>query len=66
LDRTEKVVRQILEMAKATPGVDHVIGFPSLGAGLRITEQRRGAVLPVKPFNDATTKDCREPPSSER
>jgi len=30
LDRTEKVVRQMSQIALATEGVEHAIGFPGL------------------------------------
>ena len=46
LDRTEKVVRQISQLAKETPGVDHVIGFSGLSVqGFVNLEQCGGAVL---------------------
>ena len=54
LDRTEKVVRRMSELAKETPGVDHVIGFSGLvGAGIRQSEQRRGVVLPAEVLRGA-------------
>jgi hydrophobe/amphiphile efflux-1 (HAE1) family protein len=58
LDRTEKVVRQISELAKATPGVDHVIGFTGLSVQ-GFVNLSNAAVLffPLKPFNERTTKD---------
>ena len=50
LDRTEKVVRQMSQMAKETPGVEHAIGFSGLSVqGFVNLEQRGGAVLSARP-----------------
>jgi len=57
LDRTEKVVRQISEMARATPGVDHAIGFSGLSVQ-GFVNLSNAAVLffPLKPFDERKTK----------
>ncbi len=58
LDRTEKVVREISQMAKETPGVDHVIGFSGLSVQ-GFVNLSNAAVLffPLKPFEERKTKD---------
>jgi multidrug efflux pump len=58
LDRTENVVRQMSELAKATPGVDHVIGFTGLSVQ-GFVNLSNAAVLffPLKPFEERKTKD---------
>jgi hydrophobe/amphiphile efflux-1 (HAE1) family protein len=58
LDRTENVVRQMSELAKATPGVDHVIGFTGLSVQ-DFVNLSNAAVLffPLKPFEERKTKD---------
>src|SRR5882757_2856143 len=58
LDRTENVVRQMSELAKATPGVDHVIGFTGLSVQ-GFVNLSNAAVLffPLKPFEERTTKN---------
>jgi hydrophobe/amphiphile efflux-1 (HAE1) family protein len=58
LDRTEKVVRQMSEIAKATPGVDHVIGFSGLSVQ-GFVNLSNAAVLffPLKSFDERKTPD---------
>jgi multidrug efflux pump len=58
LDRTERVVRQMSQMAKETPGVDHVIGFSGLSVQ-GFVNLSNAAVLffPLKPFDERTTKN---------
>jgi hydrophobe/amphiphile efflux-1 (HAE1) family protein len=58
LDRTEKVVRRISTLAKATPGVDHVIGFSGLSVQ-GFVNLSNAAVLffPLKSFDERKTKD---------
>jgi hydrophobe/amphiphile efflux-1 (HAE1) family protein len=58
LDRTEKVVRQMSALAKATPGVDHVIGFSGLSVQ-GFVNLSNAAVLffPLKSFDERKTKD---------
>src|ERR1700680_2452694 len=58
LDRTEKVVRQISDIADHTPGVDHAIGFSGLSVQ-GFVNLSNAAVLffPLKPFDERTTKN---------
>jgi hydrophobe/amphiphile efflux-1 (HAE1) family protein len=58
LDRTESVVRRMSQLAKETPGVDHVIGFSGLSVQ-GFVNLSNAAVLffPLKPFDERTTKD---------
>jgi hydrophobe/amphiphile efflux-1 (HAE1) family protein len=58
LDRTESVVRRISQLAKETPGVDHVIGFSGLSVQ-GFVNLSNAAVLffPLKPFDERKTKD---------
>jgi multidrug efflux pump len=58
LDRTERVVRQMSQMAKETPGVDHAIGFSGLSVQ-GFVNLSNAAVLffPLKPFDERTTKN---------
>ena len=53
LDRTESVVRQISQLAKDTPGVDHVIGFSGLSVQ-GFVNLSNAAVLffPLKSFDE--------------
>src|SRR6266581_2811242 len=57
LDRTESVVRRMSQLAKETPGVDHVIGFSGLSVQ-GFVNLSNAAVLffPLKPFDERTTK----------
>jgi len=58
LDRTESVVRRISQLAKETPGVDHVIGFSGLSVQ-GFVNLSNAAVLffPLKPFDERKTKN---------
>jgi hydrophobe/amphiphile efflux-1 (HAE1) family protein len=58
LDRTESVVKRISEIAGATPGVDHVIGFSGLSVqGFVNLSNAAVCFFPLKPFDERTTKD---------
>jgi multidrug efflux pump len=58
LDRTEQVVRRISELAKETPGVDHVIGFSGLSVqGFVNLSNAAVCFFPLKPFEERRTKD---------
>jgi multidrug efflux pump len=58
LDRTEKVVRQMSQIALATPGVEHVIGFPGLSVNGFVNLDNSAVVfLPLTDFDKRTTKD---------
>jgi hydrophobe/amphiphile efflux-1 (HAE1) family protein len=58
LDRTEQVVRRISEIAKQTPGVDHVIGFSGLSVqGFVNLSNAAVCFFPLKPFEERTTKN---------
>jgi hydrophobe/amphiphile efflux-1 (HAE1) family protein len=58
LDRTESVVRRISALAKATPGIDHVIGFSGLSVQ-GFVNLSNAAVLffPLKSFEERKTKN---------
>jgi hydrophobe/amphiphile efflux-1 (HAE1) family protein len=58
LDRTEKVVRQISDMATSTPGVAHAIGFSGLSVqGFVNLPNTAVLFFPLAPFEERTTKD---------
>jgi hydrophobe/amphiphile efflux-1 (HAE1) family protein len=58
LDRTESVVRRISQLAKETPGVDHVIGFSGLSVqGFVNLSNTAVLFFPLKPFDERTTKE---------
>src|SRR5580698_2266914 len=58
LDRTERVVRQISEIALKTPGVDHAIGFTGLSVqGFVNLSNAAVCFFPLKPFDERKTKD---------
>jgi len=58
LDRTESVVRRMSQLAKETPGVDHVIGFSGLSVqGFVNLSNTAVLFFPLKPFDQRTTKD---------
>jgi hydrophobe/amphiphile efflux-1 (HAE1) family protein len=58
LDRTERVVREISEIALKTPGVDHVIGFTGLSVqGFVNLSNAAVCFFPLKPFDERKTKD---------
>jgi multidrug efflux pump len=57
LDRTEKVVRQISELATSTPGVAHAIGFSGLSVqGFVNLPNTAVLFFPLLPFEERTTK----------
>jgi hydrophobe/amphiphile efflux-1 (HAE1) family protein len=58
LDRTEKVVRQVSQLAIHTPGVDHAIGFSGLSVqGFVNLSNTAVLFFPLKPFGERTTKN---------
>jgi len=58
LDRTERVVRQISEIAKQTPGVDHVIGFSGLSVqGFVNLSNAAVCFFPLKPFEERRSRE---------
>jgi hydrophobe/amphiphile efflux-1 (HAE1) family protein len=58
LDRTEKVVRQISEIAQKTPGVDHVIGFSGLSVQGFVNLSNAAVVFfPLTSFDQRKSKD---------
>jgi len=58
LDRTERVVADMSEMAKATPGVDHVIGFTGLSVqGFVNLSNTAVLFFPLKSFEERKSKD---------
>ena len=58
LDRTERVVRQMSQIALATPGIEHAIGFPGLSANGFVNLDNSAVVfLPLTDFDKRTTKD---------
>jgi hydrophobe/amphiphile efflux-1 (HAE1) family protein len=62
LDRTEKVVRQMSEIALQTPGIEHAIGFPGLSAnGFVNLDNAAVMFLPLTDFDKRTTKALSAP-----
>jgi hydrophobe/amphiphile efflux-1 (HAE1) family protein len=62
LDRTEKVVQRISEIALKTPGVDHVIGFSGLSVqGFVNLTNAAVCFFPLTPFDQRTSKDLSAP-----
>jgi hydrophobe/amphiphile efflux-1 (HAE1) family protein len=62
LDRTERVVRQMSQIALATPGIEHAIGFPGLSANGFVNLDNAAVVfLPLTDFDQRTTKDLSAP-----
>lgn len=58
LDRTERVVAEMSRMAKATSGVDHVIGFSGLSVQGFVNLSNTAVVFfPLKSFEGRKTKD---------
>src|SRR5271168_3403280 len=58
LDRTEAVVRKISEIAKQTPGVDHVIGFSGLSVqGFVNLSNAAVCFFTLKPFDERRSKN---------
>lgn len=57
LDRTEQVVRQVSDLALATPGVQHAIGFPGLSANGFVNMDNAAVMfLPLREFSERRTK----------
>jgi hydrophobe/amphiphile efflux-1 (HAE1) family protein len=57
LDRTEQVVRRMSQIALATPGVEHAIGFPGLSVnGFVNLDNSAVMFLPLKDFDERRTK----------
>jgi hydrophobe/amphiphile efflux-1 (HAE1) family protein len=57
LDRTERVVRQMSQIALATPGIEHAIGFPGLSANGFVNLDNSAVVfLPLTDFDKRTTQ----------
>ncbi len=58
LDRTERVVREVSEIALKTPGVDHAIGFTGLSVqGFVNLSNAAVCFFPLKPFDERKSKD---------
>jgi multidrug efflux pump len=58
LDRTEAVVKRISDIAKATPGVDHVIGFTGLSVqGFVNLSNAAVCFFPLTSFDERKTKN---------
>jgi multidrug efflux pump len=58
LDRTEKVVRQVSELATHTPGVAHAIGFTGLSVQGFVNLSNAAVIFfPLTAFEERTTKD---------
>jgi hydrophobe/amphiphile efflux-1 (HAE1) family protein len=58
LDRTERVVKQMSDIAMATPGVAHAIGFPGLSVNGFVNLSNAATMFfPLKPFDERTTKE---------
>jgi hydrophobe/amphiphile efflux-1 (HAE1) family protein len=57
LDRTERVVRQMSQIALATPGVEHAVGFPGLSAnGFVNLDNAAVMFLPLTDFDQRKSK----------
>ena len=58
LDRTEKVIRQMSEIAMHEPGVDHAVSFPGLSINGFINSASSGIVFAtLKPFEERRSAD---------
>jgi hydrophobe/amphiphile efflux-1 (HAE1) family protein len=58
LDRTEKVVQQISDIALKTPGIDHAIGFSGLSVqGFVNLSNAAVCFFPLKPFDERKSKN---------
>jgi multidrug efflux pump len=58
LDRTEKVIRQMSEIALREPGVESAVAFPGLSINGFINSPSAGIVFEtLKPFDERTTPD---------
>ncbi|HEV3106741.1 MAG TPA: efflux RND transporter permease subunit [Trinickia sp.] len=56
LDRTEKVIRQMGEIAMKQPGVDHAVQFPGLSVNGYANSSSAGIVfIALKPFKERTS-----------
>ncbi len=67
LDRTERVVRQVSELATQTPGVAHAIGFSGLSVQGFVNLSNAAVIFfPLKPSRSAPRRSCRRVRSSRR
>jgi multidrug efflux pump len=58
LDRTEKVIRDMSEIAMKEPGVDHAVSFPGLSINGFINSASSGIVfVTLKPFEERRSAD---------
>jgi multidrug efflux pump len=58
LDRTEKVIREMSDIALKEPGVENAVAFPGLSINGFINSSSAGIVfVALKPFEERTTKD---------
>jgi multidrug efflux pump len=58
LDRTESVVKRMSEIALATPGVQHAVGFPGLSINGFVNLDKSAVMFfPLKPFEERTSKE---------
>jgi multidrug efflux pump len=58
LDRTEKVIRQMSDIALQQPGVDHAVAFPGLSINGFINSASSGIVfVTLKPFEERRSAD---------
>jgi multidrug efflux pump len=58
LDRTEKVIREMSEIALKEPGVESAVAFPGLSINGFINSSSAGIVfVTLKPFEERTAKD---------
>src|SRR6201996_881284 len=62
LDRTERVVRQMSEIALKTPGIERALGFPGLSANGFVNLDNAAVVFfPLEDFDKRTTKELSGP-----
>jgi|KBSSwiStaDraftv2_1062776.scaffolds.fasta_scaffold01176_7 multidrug efflux pump len=62
LDRTERVVRRMSQLALQTPGVEHAIGFPGLSVnGFVNLDNAAVMFLPLTDFDQRKTKELSAP-----
>jgi hydrophobe/amphiphile efflux-1 (HAE1) family protein len=62
LDRTERVVRQLSQLALQTPGIEHAIGFPGLSVNGFVNMSNAAVVfLPLKDFSERRTRALSAP-----
>ena len=58
LDRTEKVIRQMSDIAMKEPGVQNAVSFPGLSINGFINSPSAGIVfVPLKPFSERTSSE---------